>query len=311
MAGVAVRNVLALSTCWQPYRGAILPATLDASRRLGFRAIEIGVSPAEYIPEELALHLDARGLSVVSVHNIADRTDLPPVEHRGDGLGSLRRSVRRRAVARTLHSMALARHLRAPRLILHLGSVPVPGADTVLQDLGRRIAAGEDRGAIRGRLHDLVDLRIHRVRPHLDAVRASLDALLERGAPEVALCIETRYFPHEIPDFYEMGRLLSEYPADRVGYWHDVGHAMAQQALGLVEHDAWLRTYGGRLRGMHLHDIRGLADHAPPGTGEVDFSRLREHLRPDTPAVLELEHDTSIEALEMGLVHLRQAGYAS
>ena len=64
-------------------------------------------------------------------------------------------------------------------------------------------------------------------------------------------------FTRTIPLHAEVGLILGEFAGGAVRYWHDVGHALNHQRLGVGTQDAWLEAYGTRLAGTHLHDIRG------------------------------------------------------
>jgi sugar phosphate isomerase/epimerase len=56
---------------------------------------------------------------------------------------------------------------------------------------------------------------------------------------------------------------------------------------------------------MHLHDARGLNDHLPPGSGEIDFKSLNDYLKTETLRVVELKPATSPHQVQEGLNHLR------
>ena len=73
-----------------------------------------------------------------------------------------------------------------------------------------------------------------------------------------------------------------------VGYWHDAGHGAKLDYLGFLEHEEFLRRYGPRIVGMHIHDTRAGRDHLAPGQGSTDFDMLARYLLPDTIRTLEL-----------------------
>ena len=68
--------------------------------------------------------------------------------------------------------------------------------------------------------------------------------------------------------------LLADYPPERVGYWHDTGHAEVQGRLGFLDPRRALAELAPRLVGAHLHDVRGLLDHRAPGNGDIDWSYI-------------------------------------
>jgi sugar phosphate isomerase/epimerase len=73
-----------------------------------------------------------------------------------------------------------------------------------------------------------------------------------------------------------------------LGYWHDAGHGAKLDYLGFLEHEDFLRRYGERIVGMHIHDTRDGRDHLAPGLGTTDFGMLARYLQPDTIRTLEL-----------------------
>ena len=51
---------------------------------------------------------------------------------------------------------------------------------------------------------------------------------------------------------------------------------------GFLEHEEFLRRYGDRLVGMHVHDTLGGRDRLAPGMGQTDFEMLARYLQPTT-----------------------------
>jgi sugar phosphate isomerase/epimerase len=75
-----------------------------------------------------------------------------------------------------------------------------------------------------------------------------------------------------------------------------------------VEHEEYLRRYGDRLVGMHVHDTQQARDHRAPGQGTTDFAMLNKYVRPDTILTLELHADVLIEHIEWGVDMLLELG---
>ena len=88
-----------------------------------------------------------------------------------------------------------------------------------------------------------------------------------------------------------MGTVLDACDGLPVGYWHDAGHGAKLEYCGFLEHEEYLRRYGDRLVGMHVHDTQGARDHRAPGQGGTDFAMLAKYVRPDTILTLELHAD--------------------
>jgi sugar phosphate isomerase/epimerase len=70
-----------------------------------------------------------------------------------------------------------------------------------------------------------------------------------------------------------------------------------------------LETLGGRLIGMHLHDVTGgYTDHNEPGCGEVDWDMVKGFLKPETIRVMEINHRVPLDRAVAGIAFLRAKG---
>lgn len=137
----------------------------------------------------------------------------------------------------------------------------------------------------------------------------SSDSTREAVRRGLLLGSENRFNPHEIPSHDEVGLILGEFAGGAVRYWHDVGHGLNLQGLGIGTQEAWLEVYGTRLAGTHLHDIRGGDDHLAPGTGEADFNAILRHLPKDAIKILEVRPHVPREELLAARDMLRALGY--
>ena len=151
-------------------------------------------------------------------------------------------------------------------------------------------------------IHEQRRERSSRHQRNLDAVLLSLDELnREATTRNVDLGIENRYHFNEIPDFEEIGVILDTFKGGRIGYWHDVGHAAAQENMGLIKQEDLLNAYGDMLMGIHIHDVRGLDDHLPPGQGEVNYEAILPFLKPSHPKILEIHSKVARKDLLEGI----------
>ena len=163
-------------------------------------------------------------------------------------------------------TLEAAERVGARAVVLHLGRVPVE--QELLAEYRRlESAEGPPTPELLAAVAAVLAARERLREPHLDAVLRSVDRLnreaLRRG---LLLGIENRFHPHEIPLHDEVGLILREFDGGAVRYWHDVGHALNHQRLGIGTQEAWLEAYGTRLAGAHLHDIRG--GRGPPRAGD-------------------------------------------
>lgn len=75
--------------------------------------------------------------------------------------------------------------------------------------------------------------------------------------------------------------------------------------MGLTPQMDLLKTYGESLIGIHLHDAKGLDDHLPPGSGEVNFEEILSCLKPFHIKVLEIHSKVDREELIQGLEFIK------
>lgn len=284
---------------------------LDELAALGFDGIEL-----EYRvrPETLRQmgRRPGRDVLVPSVHAFFPN----PLAAPGTGSGanaflfsSPDRAERETALRHGVATLDAAERLGARAVVLHLGRVPVDGA--LLEEYLRlESVEGPPAPALLAAVAAVLADRAEKREPHLEALLRSVDRLnreaLRRG---LLLGIENRFHPHEMPLHDEAGLLLREFRGGAVRYWHDVGHALNHQRLGIGTHLAWLEAYGAELAGTHLHDIRGGRDHLAPGTGEADFKAILPHLPADAIKILEISSKVPREELLAAKELLRGLGY--
>ena len=131
-------------------------------------------------------------------------------------------------------------------------------------------------------------------KPYVESVITSLVELSSRAeAAGVKLGLETRCYYSEIPSIDEFQMIFKNVPSPALGYWHDTGHAHVMEFLGLAGQEDYLRKYGDRLIGMHIHDAVGGSDHQALGKGNIDFSKIVPYIKPDTEVVLEIHGQAS------------------
>jgi sugar phosphate isomerase/epimerase len=284
---------------------------LDELAALGFDGIELEyrVRPATLLQMGKR---PGRDVPVLSVHAFCPN----PAEAGGEGSGanaflfsSPGREERELAVKHGIATLEVAERCGARAVVVHLGRVPV---DQDLLAEYRRLDFAEEPAspALRAAVAAVLAERKLLSGPHLEAVLRSVDRLnreaVRRG---LLLGVENRYHPHEIPLHDEVGRILREFAGGAVRYWHDVGHALNHERLGISTQQAWLESYGPRMAGTHLHDIRGGSDHRAPGTGEADFAQILRHLPEEAVRILELRPSVPREEVLAARDLLRALGY--
>jgi len=261
--------------------------------------------PAPVVPA-LRSSLRRIGVPVTSVHNFFPL----PLDHLKTGgggdlfsLSDTRRDEREEAVKRTLQTIDQAHDLEAQAVVLHCGQVSMAAETRGLYHRFRE--EGLLSEASRQWLLNKVKERDRRKPAHLDALCFSLEKLIRAAdGRHVRLGLENRYHYHELPGPDDFQFLLQKFDGAPLGYWHDTGHAHANEQLGLVAEGDLLKNLSDRLVGIHLHDADGLDDHLPPGQGRIDFQTLAPHMTSGVPVVLELRPGTPLDAVQSGLDYL-------
>ncbi len=292
-----------LSTMWAQGRFTHLIDFFAAAREMGFKRYELnhqvteamleGISPGEY--EVASLHAPCpQTIDLVA----QTRKDLLP--------SSLDEERRKEAVSMVQRSVELAAYLGASSVVLHLGRV---NADWKLEREVREAFRQGKKGRPRYRalMEGLKEARALKKEAHLEAVTRSLAEIAKCARLKgVKIGLENRYYYLEIPNYEEMGRLLNLDPV--LYHWHDTGHARALENLGFTPQEEWLRAYGERMLGVHLHDIVGLRDHGIPGQGELGFGALAPYIPTEALRVFEFNYSYSPEEIVAGWRHLEKTG---
>ena len=122
---------------------------------------------------------------------------------------------------------------------------------SMVRSAGMTVGLTRDNfGARCARINGLLETKKRERQRNLDAALKSLDVLNERADRlGLYLGIENRFQLHEIPDFLELGVILKRFEGARVKYWHDAGHAQAQENMGIIPQGELLKAYGENLVG--------------------------------------------------------------
>ena len=118
--------------------------------------------------------------------------------------------------------------------------------------------------------------------------------------------VENRYYYQEIPDFEEIGIIMDRFSKGSIRYWHDVGHAVCWEELGVVPRDTFLRMFSNRMLGIHLHDVVGVRDHRVPLSGNFDFTRLKPYVSGETLKVVEAFVPAPEEDVVRGMAYIQE-----
>ncbi|MHC4103423.1 MAG: sugar phosphate isomerase/epimerase family protein [Planctomycetota bacterium] len=274
---------------------------------LDVSGIELSYRISEDFFNQMKRPLKHSGLKVVSVHNYFP---IPSARSDSKGSGDLfllsspQQEERQSAIQFTAKTIEHAGDLGAAAVVLHCGLVEMNHEMQVLYQYvySNRLDSEEAQIFMRNKLKELD----WRKSEHLENLMYSLDRLLPVAEKQgVLLGLENRYHYHELPGLDDFGTIFTKFEGAPIGYWHDTGHAHANETLGLIPKNSLLQNYADQLIGVHLHDAISLDDHIPPGSGEIDFKALKQFLKPDTIKVIELQPGIPLSAVIEGIRFIR------
>ena len=292
--------MLSFSTCWNSGRHTDGGAMVDEILLLGFDTIEISHGlKVSLLPGIKRAFAEGR-IKVSGVHNFCPS----PVEVMIDApdayeFTSHRPHERERALALTLKTIEFAAEFAASYVVLHLGTVPMT---KISKELTQMVAAGlEHTPEYVRRKIKLIKVRESLSSFYCGRARTALGAIAEAAEKaRVPVAVESRSSYEQVPSEREMLRILDDFPAPWVGYWHDFGHVQLKANLGLLDHHEWLSAAAPRLLGCHLHDVQWpQRDHRVPFQGSVDYDRLLPLIPHRAPLVWELSPSRKAEDIIM------------
>ena len=275
-------------------------------RDLGFECAELSHGIRLGLLPGILEAVDAGEIKISSLHNFCP---LPlGVNHASPNLYEFSDERPREcelAVKYTLKTLEFARRVRAPVVVLHLGSMELKDyTDKLIGMLERdgnkspqyeklRTEAAASREAKKGKAVGRVYESLRKILPEAE----------KHG---LKLGIENRQALEEIPIESDFEFFFRKFDSPNVVYWHDTGHAQIKENLGFLHHTQHLESLATRLAGFHIHDvIFPAADHAAPGSGMIDFGALKPFVKPGHIKVFELSPSLPVEAVKHGIAHVK------
>ena len=297
-----------LSTCWNSKRHSDGRRMLREIRDLGFAWAELSHGIRLGLVPGVLEAVDAGDIKISSVHNFCP---LPMgVNHAAPNLyeySDERPRERELAVKYTLKTLDFAQRVKASVVVLHLGRIEMKDYTGKLSGL---LEQDPKRSPRYEKLRaEAAAARAARKAGAVKRVQETLEIILpEAEKRDLLLGVENRQAIEEIPLEEDFENFFREFDSPNVVYWHDVGHAQIKENLGFIRHAQHLDALSSRLAGFHVHDVVFPADdHAPPGSGTVDFAALKPWIKPDHIKVFELSPTLPVEALQRGVAHVKAA----
>jgi sugar phosphate isomerase/epimerase len=212
---------------------------------------------------------------------------------------------RESAVKHTLKTLEFAARVKAPLVVLHLGSVEMKDYSGKLKEMLERGEKGSSK--YEKLVAELGEKREAKKGKFVERLYASLRKIIpEAEARGIKLGCENREALEELPIEDDFALLFRELSSSVMTYWHDTGHAQIKENLGFIQHAQHLQTYSERLSGFHIHDVQPPArDHCAPGSGSVNFAALKPMVKPQHLKVFEFSPAMPVEVLRQGVAHVK------
>jgi len=279
---------------------------LQEIRELGFEYAELSHGTRISLLPGIIEAVEAGVIKISSLHNFCP---LPMgVTHSAPNLyqfSAERPREREMAERYTLKTIEFAARLKAPMVVLHLGSIEIKNFTDKLLEM---VARGEKETPKYEKLcTELEQKRQAKKEPFVERMKELLKKVLpEAESRGIKLGAENRQGLEELPLETDYQFLFRELESPNLVYWHDTGHAQIKENLGFIHHAMHLESLRDRLAGFHIHDVQFPGrDHCAPGTGTVDFAALKPMVNHQHIKVFEFSPSLSPEEAKKGVEHVR------
>ncbi len=298
-----------LSTSYFAGRHIPPEAMAEATRELGFKAVELGYFTRETEVTAWQRACEACHLSITSVHAFCPLPiGLPQLGPELYSLAAHDSAERAAAINAMLRTLDCAAQLQARAVVTHGGRVDLRQPGILFGSKPYRSQLSTSFRAHQGMVDwELVDLersyRSTSVGRCIDAISFSLDTLLPRFEDaNVVLAFENLPGIEAFPDPAETAFLRQRFPTPALGAWYDIGHGERKERVGDWPVQETLQQTFAITVGAHIHDVRGYEeDHCAPGEGQVDYAVLAPLLlKPDLIRVFEPSPNVTPQALVEG-----------
>jgi sugar phosphate isomerase/epimerase len=301
--------VFSISTSWTSSEAETAAELINPILELGVQAIELEYRVTEEMFKEVLPALRRKEPAASSVHNFFPvPSGLRKEEGSGDAflLSSPDRDERERAIQYTRRTLEFAYEAGAGAVVLHLGFTDMDDEYQQLKKEYQKNASAD----LKGRVRPLLIERRQLSQKYVDAALFSLDKLW-RSAEQLSLKlgIENRNTLREVPDVEEMDVIFQRFEGAPIGYWHDTGHAAAQELFYGIGHEAQLSRFADRLIGIHLHDAEAGNDHMAPGMGIIDFEMVKKYVPLSAFRVIEVHSGIGMHDLRDGIRFLKERSF--
>jgi len=276
--------------------------------QLGLNSVELNADiPIEWF-EEIQKDVAENKIKILSLHNFCPSVENIPQGKYGFNVFSLTSADEQEhnlAIKYTLRTIDYAELVNSNIVVLHLGEIETqPSATEVYKTA---LEYGLTSEIYQKYKQSLLLSREKNKQKFFSLLKKTLDNILPYAEnKKVNLCIETRFFPNEIPNFEEFAEIFEYYKSNYLRYWHDFGHVEIQTNLGFEKgHKRFFDTYNNYLMGYHIHGVKNLVDHyAPSSETQPDYKELLKY-QEDKIYTLEIHPKENFDNLINGVKYIK------
>jgi sugar phosphate isomerase/epimerase len=294
-----------LSTCWNSHRHTDGRAMLREIRDLGFEYAELSHGTRISLLPGILEAVDAGEIKISSLHNFCPLpmgvNNSAPNLYQFSAERDRERDLARRCTIKTLET---AVRVKAPLVVLHLGSIEIKDHTDKLLEMVER--GQKDTPKYAKLCAEFDEKRESRKGPFFERTKELLKQLVpEAESRGITLGAENREALEELPFESDFQFLFREISSPNLAYWHDTGHAQIKENLGFIVHQMHLESLREHLFGFHIHDVQFPGrDHCAPGTGMIDFAALKPMVKPGHIKVFEFSPSLTPEQVASGVAHV-------
>ena len=299
--------MFSFSSCWNSHRHSDGRAMLREIRELGFEYAELSHGTRISLMPGILDAVAAGEMRISTLHNFCP---LPMgVNHSAPNLYQFsdeRPRERELAHKHTLKTLDFAVRVKAPLVVLHVGSIEIKNYTDKLLDM--LADGGKESPKYKKLCAELSEKRDKKKKEFWARTIESLKKIVpEAESRGVKLGVENRQALEELPVESDYDALFKEITSANLVYWHDTGHAQIKENLGFINHRAHLESRRERLAGFHIHDVQFPGkDHCPPGTGMIDFAALKPSVKPEHIKVFEFSPSMTAADAKSGVAYVKE-----
>ena len=276
-------------------------------RDLGFEYAELSHGTRISLLPGILDAVDAGDIRISSLHNFCPLpmgvTNSAPNLYQFSAERDRERDLAFRCTIKTLET---AVRVKAPLVVLHLGSIEIKEHTDKLLEMVQR--GQKDTPKYTKLCAEFEEKRENRKGPFFERTKELLKRLVpEAESRGVTLGAENREALEELPFESDFQFLFRELSSPNLAYWHDTGHAQIKENLGFIVHQMHLESLRDHLFGFHIHDVQFPGrDHCAPGSGMIDFAALKPMVKPNHIKVFEFSPSLTTEQVATGAAHVKR-----